>query len=41
VVLGQGEALFADLDLRALDYRPVERVATERATHVVLARSPN
>jgi dihydrofolate reductase len=41
VVLGQGEALFADLDLRALDYRPVEHVATERATHVVLARSSN
>lgn len=41
VVLGQGEALFADLDLRALDYRPVEHVATERATHVVLARSPS
>jgi dihydrofolate reductase len=41
VVLGQGEALFADLDLRALGYRPVEHVATERATHVVLARSRN
>jgi dihydrofolate reductase len=41
VVLGQGEALFADLDLRALDYRPVEHVATERATHVVLARDPS
>lgn len=41
VVLGQGEALFADLDLRALGYRTVERQATDRATHVVLARSPN
>lgn len=38
VVLGQGEALFAGLDLRALGYRTTERVATERATHVVLAR---
>jgi dihydrofolate reductase len=41
VVLGQGEALFADLDLRALGYGIAEHVATERATHVVLARSRN
>jgi dihydrofolate reductase len=41
VMLGQGEALFADLDLRALGYRIVEREATEWATHVVLARSRN
>jgi dihydrofolate reductase len=41
VVLGQGEALFADLDLRALGYRAIEHVATERATHVVLARNPS
>lgn len=38
VVLGQGEALFSGIDLRALGYRTVEHVATERATHVVLAR---
>ena len=38
VVLGQGEALFQGLDLRALGYRTVEHVATERATHIVLAR---
>jgi dihydrofolate reductase len=38
VVLGRGEALFADLDLRALGYRTIERVATEHATHVVLGR---
>lgn len=38
VVLGQGEALFAGIDLRALGYRIVEHVATERAMHVVLAR---
>ncbi|MDI7774193.1 dihydrofolate reductase family protein [Asticcacaulis sp. EMRT-3] len=38
VVLGQGEALFSGLDLRALGYRTVEHVATERATHIVLAR---
>jgi dihydrofolate reductase len=38
VVLGQGEALFEDLDLRALGYRTTEHVATARATHIVLAR---
>jgi dihydrofolate reductase len=38
VVLGQGEALFPDLDLRALGYRVTEHVQTERATHVVLGR---
>ncbi|SAK78904.1 hypothetical protein AWB77_03817 [Caballeronia fortuita] len=36
--LGQGEPLFAGIDLRALGYRTVEHVATERATHVVLAK---
>lgn len=38
VVLGRGEALFADLDLRALGYRSVEHVSTDQATHVILAR---
>jgi dihydrofolate reductase len=38
VVLGRGEALFAGIDLRALGYRTVEHVPTERATHVVLAK---
>ena len=38
VALGQGEALFSGMDLRALGYRTVEHVATERATHIVLAR---
>jgi dihydrofolate reductase len=37
-VLGQGEALFAGLDLRELGYRVVERAATDAATHLVLAR---
>ena len=37
-MLGQGEALFPDLDLRALGYRIVEHVPTGRATHIVLAR---
>jgi dihydrofolate reductase len=39
VALGQGESLFSDLDLRALGYRTVEHVPTERATHIVLAKS--
>jgi dihydrofolate reductase len=38
VVLGQGEALFDGIDLRALGYRTTEHVPTERATHVVLVR---
>jgi dihydrofolate reductase len=38
VVLGQGEALFAGLDLRELGFRVVERAVTDAATHLVLAR---
>ena len=38
VALGQGEPLFKGLDLRALGYRTVEHVPTERATHIVLAK---
>ena len=38
VVLGQGEALFAGLDLRELGFRVVERATTDAATHLVLAR---
>jgi dihydrofolate reductase len=38
VVLGQGEALFGGIDLRALGYRTTEHVPTARATHVVLTR---
>ena len=38
VMLGHGEALFQGIDLRALGYSTVEHVATERATHIVLAR---
>jgi dihydrofolate reductase len=38
VLLGQGEHLFHDLDLRALGYSCTERVATEKATHLVLTR---
>jgi len=38
IALGQGESLFSGLDLRALGYRTVEHVATDRATHIVLAK---
>lgn len=38
VVFGQGEAMFADLDLPALGFRVIEHAATEAATHIVLAR---
>ena len=39
VLLGSGEPLFCDLDLRALGYRCVQHVASAKATHVVLARN--
>jgi len=39
VLLGQGEAVFAGLDLPALGYEITERAATDLATHVVLARN--
>jgi dihydrofolate reductase len=38
VVLGQGEAMFTDIDLPALGFRVTEHQASEHATHVVLAR---
>jgi dihydrofolate reductase len=38
IALGQGEPLFSGLDLRALGYRTVEHAATDRATHIVLAK---
>jgi dihydrofolate reductase len=38
VVLGQGEAMFAGIDLPSLGYRVTEHQATEHATHFVLAR---
>jgi dihydrofolate reductase len=40
VLLGRGEALFRDLDLRALGYECEKSVAGERATHVFLRRKP-
>jgi dihydrofolate reductase len=41
VVLGQGEALFRDLDLSALGFSVTERKATEHATHLVLEKMRN
>jgi dihydrofolate reductase len=38
VLLGQGEAMFAGIDLPGLGYRVTEHQATEHATHIVLSR---
>jgi dihydrofolate reductase len=38
VVLGQGEAMFAGIDLPALGYRVTEHRASDHATHIVLSR---
>ena len=38
VVLGEGEAIFAGVDLPALGYRVTEHQATEHAMHIVLSR---
>lgn len=38
VLLGQGEHLFHDLDMRALGYEVANSVAGERATHVFLRK---
>ncbi len=38
VVLGQGEAMFADLDLPGIGYAVAEQVMGEKALHLVLAR---
>jgi dihydrofolate reductase len=38
VLLGSGEALLRDIDLRALGYRVIETTPGELATHVVIAR---
>jgi dihydrofolate reductase len=37
-ILGEGEALFTGIDLKKLGFRVTERVATEKATHVVLTK---
>ncbi|OWV77194.1 deaminase [Rhizobium sp. R339] len=38
VVLGQGEAMFAGIDLPALGFSVREHVASEKTTHIVLAK---
>ena len=40
VLLGRGESLFRDLDLRMLGYECDKTVAGERATHIFLRRKP-
>ncbi|MEO6875305.1 MAG: dihydrofolate reductase family protein [Opitutaceae bacterium] len=40
VLLGQGENLFKDLDLRTLGYEVAKSVTGERATHVFLRKRP-
>ena len=39
VVLGRGEAMFADLDLPALGFSVTEQATTEHALHVVLTKA--
>jgi dihydrofolate reductase len=41
VLLGSGERLFDGIDMRALGYKCVACVASEKATHVVLQRQGN
>ena len=38
LMLGQGEAMFAGIDLPALGFKVTETAATELATHIVLSR---
>jgi len=38
VMLGQGEAMFAGIDVTALGFKVAETAATELATHIVLRR---
>jgi dihydrofolate reductase len=39
VLLGRGEALFADIDLHAAGFRCTEHVGTANALHVVLSKA--
>jgi dihydrofolate reductase len=39
VLLGRGEPLFRDLDLRALGYECTESIVGERATHLIIKRT--
>jgi hypothetical protein len=38
VLLGEGERLFEEVDLRSSGYECVQFTASEKATHVVLRR---
>jgi dihydrofolate reductase len=39
VLLGEGEPLFAGMDWNKLGYAPVESVAGEHATHIIVRKS--
>jgi hypothetical protein len=39
VLLGEGENLFAGIDLHQLGFRPFETFAGENATHVLINKS--
>jgi dihydrofolate reductase len=39
VVLGEGENLFAGINLPGLGFKPVQTTAGEEATHVILTRA--
>lgn len=41
VLLGRGERLFENVDMRALGYECVQHVPTALAAHVVLRRGQN
>lgn len=41
VVLGQGEAMFAEIDLPAMGFSIIQRHNTDAAMHVILARGAN
>ena len=38
VLLGSGESLFAGIDMPKLGYEVVEHIASEKATHVLIAK---
>jgi len=39
VLLGSGDSLFCNINMRLLVYQCVEQVATDKATHVVLRKT--
>jgi dihydrofolate reductase len=41
VILGSGENLFSNLDLRSLGYKCIKNISTEKAMHLVIKKSIN